>query len=214
MEWDGELSERLLDSVVGLGANLGSPDVTLAWALGELRAVGEIVAISALYRTVPVGGPPQPDFLNAAVRLSFRGSAPGLLLHLREIERGAGRRRRERWGPRTLDLDILWIKDLRLCTPRLEVPHPRLRQRAFALRPLVDVAREATDPADGALYRDVLDSFDPREVADLGTSWFSAGAAASACGYGQSRRVVVGAAPLRQDGQVANPGAGEDAEGE
>jgi 2-amino-4-hydroxy-6-hydroxymethyldihydropteridine diphosphokinase len=173
MESDADFSDEGLDSVIGLGANLGSPLVTLSRALGELRTLGELVAASALYRTAPVGGPPQPDFLNAAARLSFRGSALALLRCLRELERAAGRVRRERWGPRILDLDILWIKGLRLSTPRLTVPHPRLRQRAFALRPLVDVAADATDPIDGVHYRDVLAQLGSAGVEDLGTSWIT-----------------------------------------
>lgn len=171
MESDEELCERGIDSVIGLGANVGEPRETLARALSELARLGELEAISHLYKTLPVGGPPQPDFLNAAARLRFRGSPSQLLRHLLAIEVGAGRHRRERWGPRTLDLDILWIQGVQLSQPGLGVPHPRLRERAFALRPLVDVAPEARDPADGVLYARVLEELGCEGAEDLGQRW-------------------------------------------
>lgn len=182
MESDAELTQRGIDAVIGLGANVGEPRTTLLRALAELAKRGELRAVSHLYKTLPVGGPPQPDFLNAAVRLCFRGSAQLLLGHLLAIEVGAGRHRRERWGPRTLDLDILWIQGLELSQPGLDVPHPRLRQRAFALRPLVDVAPEARDPADGVPYAKVLEELGCEGVEDLGNQWVGAGLDAAAPG--------------------------------
>ena len=114
-----------------------------------------MTAVSSLYETPPVG-PPQPMFLNAAVALTTELDPPGLLLALLSIEQRLGRVRRERWGPRTLDLDILWNAGMRWDTPELTVPHPELRRRAFALRPLLDVAPRATDPRDGTAYAAVL----------------------------------------------------------
>jgi 2-amino-4-hydroxy-6-hydroxymethyldihydropteridine diphosphokinase len=111
--------------------------------------------------------------MNAAVRLRFQGSPGELLEQLLRLERAAGRLRRERWGPRTLDLDILWLKDTRWRGPGLEVPHPRLRQRAFALRPLLEVAPEAVDPADGVTYATVLAELGCSGIEDLGRSWVS-----------------------------------------
>jgi 2-amino-4-hydroxy-6-hydroxymethyldihydropteridine diphosphokinase len=145
-----------LDAVMGLGANVGNPETALRQAILELGAVGAVQRVSALYRSVPVGGPPQPDFLNAAVRLHYWGSPQTLLAEALAIERRAGRIRRERWGPRTLDLDILWIAEVRVDGPELVIPHPRLRERAFALLPLLDVAPDAVDPADGTSYAEVL----------------------------------------------------------
>jgi 2-amino-4-hydroxy-6-hydroxymethyldihydropteridine diphosphokinase len=182
MENDAEFAERGLDAVIGLGANVGEPQAALIRALEELARLGELGAISHLYRTLPVGGPPQPDFLNAAARLFFRGSPSELLGHLLALEVGAGRHRRERWGPRSLDLDILWVHGLQLSQPGLEIPHPRLRQRAFALRPLVDVAPEARDPADGVLYATVLGELGCEGVRDLGNRWVGAGLGAAAPG--------------------------------
>jgi 2-amino-4-hydroxy-6-hydroxymethyldihydropteridine diphosphokinase len=169
-----------LDVVIGMGANLGEPRLALRAALLELARLGPLAGVSALYRTAPVGGPPQPDFLNAAARLCFEGSPEILLGEALRIERLAGRERRERWGPRTLDLDILWIRGVTVGAPGLVVPHPRLRERAFALRPLIDVAPDAVDPADGALYADVLAGLREEGIEALGTEWArGAGAAAS-----------------------------------
>lgn len=116
-----------------------------------MRALGEVatvIGVSPLYETEPVG-PTQPDFLNAAVRVRYDGTARGLLDELLAIERRFGRERRERWGPRILDLDILFIESIEVDEPDLVVPHARLRERAFALAPLVDVMPEAVYPRTG-----------------------------------------------------------------
>jgi 2-amino-4-hydroxy-6-hydroxymethyldihydropteridine diphosphokinase len=144
-----------LDAVIGLGSNLGDSRVLLRQALQSIAALGTVLAESPVYETLPVG-PPQPLFQNAACRLHSGLSPEGLLSGLLEIERALGRVRRERWGPRLIDLDILWIAGLVLDTPALTVPHPELRNRAFALCPLLDVAPQATDPRDGVRYADVL----------------------------------------------------------
>jgi 2-amino-4-hydroxy-6-hydroxymethyldihydropteridine diphosphokinase len=168
---ENEASSRAspLDVVIGLGANLGDTQLAFRTALAELAALGELVGVSALYRSAPVGGPPQPYFMNAAARLSFPGTPEHLLAEAHRIERLAGRARRERWGPRTLDLDILWIAGLHVGFAGLHVPHARLRQRAFALQPLLDVAPDARDPVDGEAYRAVLDRLGTAGVERLGT---------------------------------------------
>src|SRR5262245_53441868 len=94
-----------IEVVVGLGANLGSPEPALREAVRERSGWGHRIALSRLYRSAPVGGPPQPDFLNAALRLRCPEGARSLLAELQRLERRAGRVRRERWGPRSLDLD-------------------------------------------------------------------------------------------------------------
>ena len=164
---------EVLDAVVGLGANLRTPLLTLRAAVIELSRWGEPIRVSKLYRSAPVGGPPQPDFLNAAVRLRFAGSVRALLERLQRVEREAGRVRLERWGPRTLDLDILWVAGLCREEPDLIVPHPRLRVRAFALRPLLDVAPEARDPRDGAAYAHVLAELGSCPIAVVEDDWTS-----------------------------------------
>ena len=163
--------ETGLDVVVGLGANLADPRRTLRAAVRELTTWGTPVQVSGLYKTAPAGGPPQPDFLNAALRLRFAGEPRSLLVRLLELERAAGRVRVERWGPRTLDLDILWVSGLTLSDSDLVIPHPRLRERAFALRPLLDVAPEATDPRDGVAYARVLAELGSSGIELLERSW-------------------------------------------
>jgi len=164
--------EAGLDVVVGLGANLGNPWLTLRRAVLELAIWSPTLSISPIYRSAPVGGPPQPDFLNAAVRLSYPGSAASLLEDLLALERAEGRERRERWGPRSLDLDILWVEGLQLAQPGLCIPHPRLRERAFALRPLLDVAPDAVDPRDGVGYATILGELGMSGIQRLATTWF------------------------------------------
>jgi 2-amino-4-hydroxy-6-hydroxymethyldihydropteridine diphosphokinase len=174
MESEAGVQTEVLDAVIGLGANLGSPEAALRRAVAELGAIGHLTGVSALYGSAPVGGPPQPDFLNAAVRLSYQGSASELLAQALGIERLAGRVRRERWGPRTLDLDILWIRGVSLRMPGLSVPHPRLLERPFALRPLLDVAPDAADPVTGAPYRDVLQALSTAGIEQLRGDWLEA----------------------------------------
>lgn len=127
---------------VGLGANLGDRASTLLRAvelLGEHPGV-TVVAVSELRETAPWGPVPQPLFLNGAVAVETQLTARELLDVLLDVERRLGRRREgERWGPRTVDLDLLVYGDERVAEPGLDVPHPRLHERAFALEPLAEL---------------------------------------------------------------------------
>jgi 2-amino-4-hydroxy-6-hydroxymethyldihydropteridine diphosphokinase len=127
---------------VGLGANLGSREETLREAIVILdRAPGvDVLAVSELRETEPVGPIDQPSFLNGAVELETTLSARGLLDLLLDAERALGRIRGERWGPRVIDLDLLVFGDEAIDEPGLEVPHPRLAERTFALEPLAELA--------------------------------------------------------------------------
>jgi 2-amino-4-hydroxy-6-hydroxymethyldihydropteridine diphosphokinase len=134
--------------VVGLGANLGDAAATLQTAvdaIGETPGVA-VVAVSPVYRTAPVGGPEQPDYLNAASLLDVELEPLELLRALQAIEHDQGRVRDVRWGPRTLDLDVLLWVGRTLDLPDLIVPHPRLVKRRFALEPLLDVLPDALLP--------------------------------------------------------------------
>lgn len=126
-----------MDAVIGLGANLGSREATLRAAIALLGL--EVVATSRLYATAPLG-PPQPTFLNAAVRVRTELAPLALLARMQGVETQLGRVRRERWGPRTVDLDLLWWEGGPVDEPNLTVPHPGLLERSFALAPLLDVA--------------------------------------------------------------------------
>lgn len=129
--------------VLGLGSNLGARRALLACAwelLAGLEAL-EVLARSQLYET-PALGPPQPAYLNAALRVAWRGSLSELLVQTQRIEHMLERTRAERWGPRTLDIDILYASEGSCSQPGLIVPHPALQARTFALAPLLDVAPE------------------------------------------------------------------------
>jgi 2-amino-4-hydroxy-6-hydroxymethyldihydropteridine diphosphokinase len=129
---------------LGLGSNLGDRLAHLQFGLDGLAGrAGRVVAISPVYETQPVGGPPQPDFLNAVVAVETTLSPRELLDVAKALEAGAGREPpnpEKRWGPRRLDIDVLMVGDERVDEPDLVVPHPRIHQRAFVLAPLADVA--------------------------------------------------------------------------
>jgi 2-amino-4-hydroxy-6-hydroxymethyldihydropteridine diphosphokinase len=142
-------------AVVGLGANVGDRLGAMRAAVGELGRTGVVVARSRVYETEPVG-PAQPRFLNAAVLLVWKGTPEELLRELLDVEARLGRVRSERWGPRVIDLDLLWAEGVVVERAELTVPHPGLRERAFALVPLLDVAPDAHDPRTGEAYERVL----------------------------------------------------------
>lgn len=134
---------------VGLGANLGDPRQAVQDALAALAGLPHtrLVAASRLYRSAPVeaGG---PDFINAVAQLETRLSGPALLAALQGLEQAAGRERPYRNAPRTLDLDLLLYGDARIDSPALTVPHPRMRERAFVLLPLQELAPARVGAAD------------------------------------------------------------------
>jgi 2-amino-4-hydroxy-6-hydroxymethyldihydropteridine diphosphokinase len=152
-----------LRAVVGVGANLGDRLAALRAAATELARVAPVEKTSRVYASAPVGGPPQPEFLNAAAAVHYEGAPLDLLDALLAIEARLGRVRDERWGPRTIDLDLLWIEGLAIDTPRLVVPHPRLHERAFALVPLLELVPGARDPRTGIAY-----TASPADLRDTG----------------------------------------------
>jgi 2-amino-4-hydroxy-6-hydroxymethyldihydropteridine diphosphokinase len=131
---------------VGVGANLGDREATIRAALAALPGV---VAVSALRETDPVGIVEQPLFLNGAAALETELAARELLETLLAVERELGRERGERWGPRTIDLDLLLYGDETIDEPGLIIPHPRLHERRFALEPLLDLDPELAIPGRG-----------------------------------------------------------------
>lgn len=137
---------------LALGSNLGDRLAHLQGAVVGLAATPgvTVVAVSAVYATDPVG-PDQPEYLNAVVAVDTDLSPRALLVRAQELERAAHRVRGERWGPRTLDVDILLFGDQTVSEPDLVVPHPRMWERGFVLAPLADVAAGLVDaPASGA----------------------------------------------------------------
>jgi len=159
------------DCVIGMGANLGDRLQSMRQAALQIASFCEVSAVSALYETFPVG-PPQPLFLNAALRVLCTLEPEVLLTRLLAVEHSFGRIRTERWGPRTLDLDILWIRDIRHSSASLSVPHPGLAERCFAILPLLDVAPCAADPATGVDYSSLVLGLDCSGVARIqGPDW-------------------------------------------
>ncbi len=141
---------------VGLGSNLGDREGTIRAAIDALPGV---VAVSALRETEPVGPVEQPPFLNGALALETELSPRELLDVLLAVERRLGRERRERWGPRTIDLDLLLYGDRSLDEPGLSLPHPRLHERRFALEPLDELDPELAVPGRGRV-KDLLAELD------------------------------------------------------
>lgn len=134
---------------LGLGANLGDPPAQLARAVAGLARHPQVrvTAVSSLYRTTPVGGRPQPDYWNAVAEVETGLSPQALLAAGLELERRAGRvRGGERNEPRVLDVDVLLYGEAVIDTDELQIPHPRLAERAFALVPLAEVAPQARHP--------------------------------------------------------------------
>ena len=145
---------------LGLGSNLGD-------RLGNLQAAADalgretgirVVASSRVWETAPVGGPPQPDYLNAVLRVQTDLEARDLLEAAHRVEASLGRVRAERWGARTIDVDILLFGDERIDQPDLVVPHPRFAERAFVVVPLLELDPDPAMPDGGSLTALRLDT--------------------------------------------------------
>jgi len=157
---------------IGMGCNLaswaGPPEVTLSAAVLRLESLGRVVFRSSLYSTEPVGFAEQPRFINAVVALETELGPRDLLERLLAIELEFGRDRAAGFanGPRTLDLDILLFGGLKISEPGLEIPHPRLAERAFALVPLNEIAPHALDPRSGKTVSQLLQRLFPNPESD------------------------------------------------
>ncbi len=145
---DGAADRRPVVAYLALGSNVGDRAETLQRAVDLLDAADgiEVRRASSVYETAPVG-PPQPDFLNAVVRIETTLQPQALLDTALSIERDLGRVRHERWGPRTIDIDVLTYDALEIDEPDLRVPHPRMHERAFVLVPLGEL--DADPPLPG-----------------------------------------------------------------
>ncbi len=152
---------KLSLAAIALGSNVGDSRNTLAGALTSLANTPGIVLekYSHWYQTKAVG-PPQPDYLNGCAVLRVTLSPEALLHKMLTIEARFGRIRRERWGPRTLDLDLLLFDDLILDLPGLQIPHPRLQERAFVLVPLAEIAPYWVEPMSGMAIADLVQTID------------------------------------------------------
>jgi len=155
---------------VALGSNQGDRAGHLRGAIDGMGGLGSIAAVSGLYETEPIGGPDQGAFLNAVAIVDTSLPPAGLLEQLQAIEDDHGRDREVRWGPRTLDLDIVAVDGGPVDQTRLQIPHPRAAERRFVLQPLVDVWPEA-EIGGGMTAGEALGSVADQEVDLLAPSW-------------------------------------------
>jgi 2-amino-4-hydroxy-6-hydroxymethyldihydropteridine diphosphokinase len=133
---------------LGLGSNLGGRLANLEQAVSSLGREGEVrvVRSSRVYETDPVGGPEQPDFLNAVIEVETSLDPHELLSRCLSVEREMGRARVERWGPRVIDIDVLTYDDVEVDEPGLTIPHPRMHERGFVLVPLLELVADPVLP--------------------------------------------------------------------
>ena len=132
-----------MKAVIALGANIGNPREQIELALTMLRAATKVTAVSSLYTSKAVGGPEQPDYINAVCIVESDLPAADLLSLLHGIEKTLGRERLERWGPRTIDLDLIQYGGLLSSAAELELPHPRAHERRFVLEPWQEIEPDA-----------------------------------------------------------------------
>jgi len=157
-------------SFIGFGSNLGDPVNQIHLATARLTSIpsSRIDSCSSLYRTPPIGPPDQPDYVNAVVRLDTRLDPHALLKHLQSIECAQGRTRDGiRWGPRTIDLDLLIYGDEIIDEPGLQVPHPEIPERAFVLVPMAEIDPDLLIPGHASID-ELLGLIDTTEVIKIG----------------------------------------------
>jgi 2-amino-4-hydroxy-6-hydroxymethyldihydropteridine diphosphokinase len=138
-------------TVIALGSNLGDSKSIFSEAIIQIGKSVEVQSISKFYETIPVGGPEQPNYLNAVLIGDTQIPPLELITQLQSIENGAGRVREERWGPRTLDLDLIIYGDLLMKEELLTLPHPRAHERSFVLEPWVEIDPQAVLPGYGRI---------------------------------------------------------------
>lgn len=155
-------------AAIALGSNLGDSSAILELAVKRLNQLPGLMllSVSSVYQTAAVG-PPQPDYLNACALFHTELSPLALMEVLLSVEQEFGRVRRERWGPRVLDLDLLLVDQIILNTPTLQLPHPRMRERAFVLIPLAEIAPHWIDPISGKAIADLAQAVDCSGVAKI-----------------------------------------------
>ena len=132
-----------MKAVISLGANIGNPEEQMQLAIAMLREATDVIALSSIYTTEPVGGPVQPNYLNAICITESELPAADLLALLHGIEKTLGREHVERWGPRTIDLDLIQYGSILSSAEELELPHPRAHERKFVLEPWLEVEPDA-----------------------------------------------------------------------
>lgn len=140
---------------IGIGANIGSVRENFARAVRSIEKCARVEAVSSLYESEPVGPQDQPKFTNAVIKVETELSPLELLDRLQAIEKEIGRKKTVRWGPRVIDLDIIFYGDLVISTDSLVIPHPRAHERRFVLEPLLEIEPAAWHPAKKMAVRDI-----------------------------------------------------------
>ena len=164
-----------MKAFIGLGSNLGDREANLRAALEHLARTPEtaVVRASSLYDTEPVGVEEQPHFLNAVAQLETQLTPQQLLWNLMLIERRLGRVRTQRWGPRPIDLDLLFYDDRTIAEPDLTVPHPEAHRRAFVLMPLLELDPDFVHPTTGESIKKMIKRLPPNPpVRKGGRFWY------------------------------------------
>lgn len=153
-----------MKAIVALGSNLGDRFDYLEKALSEINEISdtEVLDISNVYETLPVGGPEQGNYLNAVISVKTDFSAEEFLLKLLLIELNLGRERTTTWGPRTIDLDLIWFDNQKVESENLTLPHPRAHERCFVIKPWSEIDSEAT--LNGKKIKDLLKDLDSSGV--------------------------------------------------
>ena len=157
---------RTITAYLGLGSNLGNRPANLQGAIDRLKLADGIAvtAVSHVYETAPADGPKQPDYLNAALEIETDRCALEIIDLCMAIEKSLGRTRTVRWGPRTIDIDILLYGAAYIEDERLTIPHPRMHERAFVLVPLADIAGPAVHPVLKKTVGELLSGMDSTDV--------------------------------------------------
>lgn len=166
-------SLMISEAYIGLGSNLGNSLANLDAAIGFMRRFAVEVQPSPVYRTSPQGFRNQPAFYNAVCRISTRLTPFELIERLLEIEAAVGRRRTFRNAPRILDLDVLFYNRLVIESPPLVLPHPRMSERLFVLRPLADIAPQLKHPVSGLTVREMLSALGDQDdgMMEVASAW-------------------------------------------
>lgn len=149
---------------IGVGANIGPVRENFARALRSMEECARVVAVSSLYESDPVGPQDQPRFTNAVVKAETELSPFELLGRLKTIEREIGRKKTTRWGPRVMDLDIIFYGDLIISTDSLVIPHPRAHERRFVLEPLLEIEPAAWHPVKDMAVRDICSGLEDSQA--------------------------------------------------
>lgn len=164
------------EAVIAIGSNVGNRLWYLKKAVDQLHSIAKVLSVAPLYETTPYGFKEQPDFLNSVILMQTTLSPHDLLQRLKDIETAVGRKKREKWGPREIDLDIIFYDNLSLHSADLTIPHPDFRNRRFVLKPLNDIAPQWKSPLDGETVSEMLDKcIDETIIEMLESDWYPDG---------------------------------------